>query len=352
MKENKKINIETMLSRLQVGEPLLRPLVISRAEFSNKHPDARISVKTQDQEFEFVIECKSRSTTEAFESAISQAKRYAQQLNENPMIYVPFLSPSKLEQLEAVGVSGVDLSGNGIVQVPSRMLVFRTGCQNQFPESRTLANPYRGKSAMVARILVLQSNWNSMTQLSDEIGELGSKLSMSQISKAIKSLSEDMVVKKDGGHITTNDPNRLIHKLAANWNPSITARRFLKLNHDKNFGPLLTSSNALRWSVTGESSVSRYATFSQGGPTKIAVTDIEHAQHLLEGTAETVPSFADVELLESKEEGFYFSNFRQKEMFWASRLQTWIELQNGDARQREAASDLHRQILNEHKNGR
>lgn len=352
MKNNRKVNIERMLSRLQVGKLLLRPLEISHAEFSNKHVDARISAKTQDQEFDFVVKCKSRSTTEAFEAAISQAKSYAQQLNENPMIYIPFLSPSKLEQLEAIGVSGFDLSGNGIVQVPARMLVFRTGNPNQFPESRTLANPYRGKSAMVARILVLQSNWDSMTRLADEIGELGGKLSMSQISKAIKSLSEDMVVKKDSGNITTSDPNQLIHKLAANWKPSITARRYLKLNRSENFWRLLTSSNALRWAITGESSVSRYTTFSQSGPTKIAVTNIEHAQYLLKGTAETVPSFADVELLESSEEGFYFCNFREKEMFWASKLQTWIELQNGDARQREAASDLQRQLLNEHNNGR
>ena len=352
MEENKKLNIKGMLSRLRVGHQFMRPLVISRVDFNNEHADARITVKAQDQEFDFAIECKSRSTTEAIESAISRAKNFAQQLNANPMIYVPFLSPARLEQLEAVGISGVDLSGNGIVQVPGKLLVFRTGNQNQFPESRTLANPYRRKSAMVARILVLQSSWNSMTQLSNEIGELGSRLSMSQISKAIKSLSEDMAVRKDSGNITTNDPSRLLHKLAANWNPSITARRYLKLNHSKHFGPLLTSSNSLRWSVTGESSVSRYATFSQGGPTKIAVTNIEHAQSLLEATVETVPSFADVELLESNEEGFYFSTVREKEMSWASKLQTWIELQNGDARQREAASDLQRQILSEQPNGR
>jgi hypothetical protein len=94
--------------------------------------------------------------------------------------------------------------------------------------------------------------------------------------------------------------------------------------------------------------VTRYATFSQGGPRRIAVSSLPLARSLLGGTPEPVPNFADLELMETDEPGFFFSNeIDENGVRWASKLQTWLELQSGDARQQEAARDLRDQILNE-----
>ena len=62
--------------------------------------------------------------------------------------------------------------------------------------------------------------------------------------------------------------------------------------------------------------------------------------------AESIPSFADLELLETDEPGFFFETSTDENgVRWASRLQTWLELQAGDARQQAAARDMQRQIL-------
>jgi len=68
---------------------------------------------------------------------------------------------------------------------------------------------------------------------------------------------------------------------------------------------------------------------------------------LIGGIPEPVLNFADVELLETDEPGYYFGNDVDKGIRWAGKVQTWLELSAGDARQREAAEDIRRQILSE-----
>jgi hypothetical protein len=53
-----------------------------------------------------------------------------------------------------------------------------------------------------------------------------------------------------------------------------------------------------------------------------------------------------VELLETDESGFYFENdIDEKGLRWASLLQTWVELKNGDARQQDAARSIYDLII-------
>ena len=59
-----------------------------------------------------------------------------------------------------------------------------------------------------------------------------------------------------------------------------------------------------------------------------------------------MPNCADLELIETEEAGFYFGNeIDEKGDRWASRIQAWLELQSGDARQQDVAKDIREQIL-------
>ena len=89
-----------------------------------------------------------------------------------------------------------------------------------------------------------------------------------------------------------------------------------------------------------------YATFAQGGPIQIAVSDIQEAEQAITAVPERVPNFANLELIETDSDGYFFSNdVDETGVRWASRLQTWLELRTGDARQQEAASDLISELL-------
>jgi hypothetical protein len=87
---------------------------------------------------------------------------------------------------------------------------------------------------------------------------------------------------------------------------------------------------------------------AQGGPVEVAVSDLKHAESLLSLIPESVPNFADVVLIEIRDDEYFFANERDEEgIRYASRIQTWLELNAGDARQRETAKDLYQAIIKE-----
>ena len=348
----RKLNESELLSRLEPGYEMLPPLVVRRRLTLDPkdRADARLELGWRDESsvFAFVIEAKTQSTPLMVQAASTQARAMARG-NELPMILVPYLSPERLEELERAGISGVDLCGNGVVVVPGRLFVMRSGNPNCYRESRPLNNPYRGRSAMVARMLLMRPLWQSLTQLLEAIQQAGTELSLPQASKAVQAIEGDMIVSKSGGAITLRERLSLLDKLGKEWRkPLIRGRQALRLPPGKEFARTLSFNPLLKWAVTGESSASRYVMFSQGGPRRIAVSSLPLALTLLGGVLEPVPSFADVELLETEETGFFFANeVDESGVRWANKLQAWLELQSGDARQQDAARDLRNLILRE-----
>jgi len=348
--EFKKLSEAYLLSRLQPEAELLPPLRIAARLPSEvgDHADARIQLAWGDFKFSAIIEVKTQSTPLMVLKAATQAKTSIIG-EELPMIMVPYLSPERLQDLEQMQVSGIDLCGNGIVVVPGYLYVLRTGQPNRFPESRPLSNPYRGRSALVGRMLLLHPKWQTLKELTSAIEKAGGDLSLPQASKAIQAMEDDLIVSKKSGLISLQEPLKLLDKLAASWEKfRPLERKAFRLPSETKWAQALSSDPQLQWAVTGESSVTRYIVFSQCGPRKIAVSNLPKAAKLLEGIPESIPNFADVELLETLEPGIFFGSVTDNAgIHWASRIQTWLELKTGDARQQDAARELQNQILEE-----
>lgn len=339
-----------MLARIRVGSVLLSPLVVRSLEMQpqNNQADARLELSWPGEpaSFWFTLESKGKANPQAIQLAMMQARQAAKG-GDLPMIQVPFLPPERLDELEQEAVSGVDLCGNGIVIVPGHLCVIRSGAPNKYPDSRPLSNPYRGRSAMVARMLLERPRWSSLSELADALRQAGADLSLPQVSKAVQAMEEDLILAKLTREITLQEPLRLLDTLGREWRkPKIRARQALRLRSGRELAPALSSNPLLKWAFTGESSAVRYAMSSQGGPRKIAVSSLPLALTLLDELPEPIPNFADVELLETEEAGLYFDNeIDGKGDRWASRLQAWLELQSGDARQQDVAKDIRSQIL-------
>ena len=136
---SKKITEKEMVARLTAGAPLLPPLVIVSSQTEGiGRADARIQVLWPDggETFPFVLEAKSQSTPQAVMSAVAEA-RASSGPDEHPIVLVPYLSPERLADLERERVSGVDLCGNGLVLVPGRLCVLRTGQPNTYLDSHS-----------------------------------------------------------------------------------------------------------------------------------------------------------------------------------------------------------------------
>lgn len=360
---NRKITEVEMMKFFQEGSLLLKPLVIKKIEkniaLQNRHrADALIvaSIQNSNEVYKFIIKVKASSTPLIVAQAVAQAKSFTV-YSSTPMIVVPYLSPARLEELENMGVSGIDLCGNGFVNVPGKLYILRTGEKNLYSESRPLSNPYRGRSAMVARLLLVRHSFSSLKKLLKVLGDSGEKMVISQVSKAVQALADDLVVSKVDGKIFLADPFKLLENLAFHWKEKVGKSKLrkgvgLKLKDGVNSLSVLSKDSSIRWVVTGESSVNRYTAFSQGGSLKVVVSDIDIALRLLDeagvATQESIKNFADVVLYETDEPGFFFDRITDASRInWAGKVQTYIELANGDARQQEAADDIKKQIINE-----
>lgn len=135
------------------------------------------------------------------------------------MIFLPYLAPDRLAELESLAVSGIDLCGNGIVYVPNRICVVRTGQPILYPDSRPVANPFRGRSGLVSRMLIETPYWETLSELTEAI-EKRAQLkgpSLSQVSKTIAAYAEEMLVLKDGNTIKLADPVGMLDQLLKHW---------------------------------------------------------------------------------------------------------------------------------------
>ena len=357
--------IEYLMQTRDLLPPLQRESVLTEDE-GLAGADAMLTAFLRGQpmeQFLFLVEIKSKSTPQIVQSAIHQIKSFHAKKNDpgmHPMIVVPYLAEARLQELEEAGVSGIDMCGNGIINIPGRLSIFRTGNENQYPESRPVSNPFQGKTAMVARVffkdpVILsketifipeEKRFGTLGALRQALVDGGIEISLSQVSKAVSALEAERLIGSQGRAIYILDPDRIMERLAMFWKPQVKRRVFLKQNERKAALKKLNLHSSLKWAITGTSSVSHHTTFAQGGPMQVAVTNAAKAIQLLGGKEESVPSFADLELLETDEPGYYFENqIDGAEIRWASPIQTWIELKNGDARQQDAARALQDQIL-------
>ncbi|MGB0155586.1 MAG: hypothetical protein ACPGFB_16315 [Verrucomicrobiales bacterium] len=375
MSENAKFEDSKSLSHLKEGETWLSPLKIQKLVTPDADiycnplifnylqqfkADAYLKVTWSKQTYEFILQPKAKFTPQSIRIAIDETRKIVDEANKNgvetpfgelfPAIQVPFLSPSSLALLEEEQISGVDKCGNGVVIVPERVLLLRSGAPNAYPDIRTTSNPYSKKSSLVGRTLLNSSRWETLSELVQSITQLGGKVSLAQASKALKSIEEDLIAKKSSKVIELIDPVGLIKKLADKWNPDCRKGIFFKLGEQKHWALALASIKNLNWAVSGESSATRYASFAQTGPIRVMVDNLAAASDALKAsgaTPSTVPSFADLELWQSNDPGFYFDTRVDEEgIRWSSPLQSYLELQAGDARQKEVASDLRQKLLN------
>lgn len=266
-----------------------------------------------------------------------------------PMLVMPYLSDAKLTALAKARVSGLDLCGNALILVPGSLLLRYSGHPNRFRNSQPLKDPYRGKSAMVARALLEQPAFHTVQELHHYILKRGGQLSQPLVSRSLEQLRQDVVVGAQGPYrIYLLQPERLLDRLVEGWGrmrpeilwrgrvrqPDLLPALFAEAHH-----------KGLRLAVTGTGSVGFHnINLTSSMPIQIYTEGVES----LLGGLETAPDdpFPNLELRLPPDPSVFFNlNPGCDGTFWASKLQTYLELHWGDARQKEGASRLRANIL-------
>jgi len=371
---NQEIKTESeMLAQLKASPISLSPVTLTMREISARLGDSRydaiVDATWDDDEAAFAIECKRLGTPKEFANAVLQIQSWNLPDGMFPMLLQPYLKPEQLDELDRLRISGIDLCGNGVITIPGRLKVFRTGQPNRFKSSATIKNVYRGKTSLVARIFAEQGSFSSLQSLREVIVErdllsasgLTKPIGLSTVSKALKTLEQDLLIARESdGTIKLLQRDQLLDKLQRNDEP-LEAQETIKLKVETNalgeWVKFYTNAPSGLVVLSGLSSTSKYAVMQRAEIYKLYTPDpIALAKRMTgRGGASEVPPnenpaketdrFENVVLIKTKRPIDYFDARIGEPLRWASPLQTWLELMRGDKRDRETADQVRELLL-------
>ena len=348
------------------------PLVIRPARLPGKRQgstaDAILEVEADGQKYEFAAEFRTRSTPKAFQEAMSRLAQWSPDENRHRLLVAPYLRESQLNELQQAELSGVDLCGNGIIQVPGKLLVYRTGQPNQFPDSSPSKYAYRGATSFVARVFLCRPEFDSLAEIAQEIESRGGSVALSTISKALKRLEEDLIIERSASRSWLRQGDKLLDKLAEFYQPpkvtktmtlAIKSVETTRESSTASAGGLKAASklalsrivrkvpSGSTLTLAGGSSVEAYAVMGRQGSPILYTRKLDTLVKSWDAVVEETSRFVDFELLQTDDSTVYFDTRVQEELPYASPVQAYLECCRGDKREQETARDIRQVILQE-----
>ncbi len=361
MENGKPTREADLLNYLRQGQVRFPPLAISqiepevRREVGGRYVilDALLTFRWVQREYPFAVEGRWLSTPRSLRDAIDTLRRKCSGTSLNPLVLVPYLGKEQLATLEAESVSGLDLCGNGIVVVPGELLVYRTGFPNRFPRSEPIKNVYRKNSSMVARVFLLRPDFGTVKEALKEITCRGGSVTLATVSKVCASLEEDLILQRSrdaetrGRRLRLLQPEKLLDRLAENYEPpqvtaTFTGKTSLAADELRDAVASWAEATGGRAALTGACSTGAYAVMAREPLQAFYCSDLRGLLGWLGERVRETPRFANVSLLETRDEFVYFD---RRPGLTASPVQTYLELASGDKRDRETAEQVRRAIL-------
>jgi hypothetical protein len=261
-----------------------------------------------------------------------------------PIIIAPYLSEQTLNRLAEAEISGIDLSGNGVVVIPGKLFVYRAGAKNKFLSNAPIKNVFRGTSSLVPRVFFAKPEYENVGETLYEITKRGGKTTFPTVSKVLKTLEEELLIAKSE-KVRLLDAKKLLDLLLKNYRrPQV--RRTLSVKCDD-------LSRALE--KMSKNSKKKNILFAWNYPARYTVIPsdtsamkiyTESIDELLEGVdfAET-SRFPDLILLETDEPTVYFDRRQEQDSYFLSPLEIFLQLSTEGKREQEAASLMIKKLL-------
>lgn len=307
--------------------------------------ETTLEVLWQEKRERFVFTYRAQSTPKALATAIAQAHRSERSFGPRPLVIVPYLSEAALRLMEAESVSGLDLSGNGIV-LAAGFALRRSGEPNRFKEASSLRNVFWGNSSLLTRCFLLRAQYASLNELRTfalerfrrGVNSGVSQLTKGTVSKVTQILEEENIIARTKEGMRLIDPDTLVERLKTHYRKPQSARLEGKMSLNTQEAWTRLARQPFRAVVSGEGSAGHYRVLSGQDKWTVYVEDLECARQCLEITP--TPLFPNVELIEETSDIVYFDARSEGSILWASPLQTWLELAHSGPRERTAADML------------
>jgi len=108
------------------------------------------------------------------------------------------------------------------IRVSSRIYIERTGRKNRFPDTAPIKKIFQGTSSLVSRALLLKpEGFLSLIEMVDFINKRNASITMSTVSKVLKSLEEELLINRSKSLISVPKREKLLDRLTENYISSI-----------------------------------------------------------------------------------------------------------------------------------
>ena len=269
-----------------------------------------------------------------------------------PMIIAPYIGSKQARILMERGISWLDLSGNMSIKVSNQVYIERTGKPNRFPDTAPIKKIFQGTSALVSRAFLLQpEGFTSLEKIVDFINQRNANITVSTVSKVVKQLDDELLVKKSDSLISVDNPEKLLEKLAEGYKSSTERKRRNSYRFTiENLGVWNLPATATRGEVL--MAYGFYAAQIKGmAETEmktVFVKDIEQFRRMTESSfVEVTPDaeFGNFIITETKDPGVWFNAIYQGKDSVVDDIELYLEMAVDTPRGPRIAEQLKWRIL-------
>lgn len=360
---------KTSLSQAKISKIISNPKLFTPLQFNCS--DLPTALKSFSRDWDAVVELSYNNKTQSFitkicrdtspksiQSLITLLEQKYLTILENKnkacskkggelelLFVVPFLTETILTLVEQSKINVIDLCGNYSIRTNS-VLAIRTDQQNQYRDSKPIKSIFSGNSSLVPRLLIENNQiYSSVTDVYKALQNKGGLISLSTVSKVLSSLDDQLLIKKDKNEIKVIQPDKIILGLEQGYQkPTVTNEIRLKVNFDQLHPqiPLIKKLISGRWVISGESSAYIYTATTIPNIHLAYVHDLIITDELKKLEDDR---FYNVILQETQTPYVFFNMLQEKYLNYSSNIQSYLELNQGNKREREIALNIKESIL-------
>jgi hypothetical protein len=328
------------------GVPFIRINEIRRNTGpSYLQPDLWIKLGVSYGEQDLLVEVKSSGEPRFAREAAGQLLkyRYSAPPGAYGILVAPFISPRGAEICAEEKIGHVDLSGNCLLSF-GQIYIERKGEPNRFSEKRDLRSLYSPKAERVLRVLLVNPHgfWK-LQKLAEE-----AEVSIGQVSKVKKILSDQEWIEPEHGRIQLIKPLQLLSEWAENYDPKRNiVRDYYTLKKTREFEADLAEvcgQKGIEYALTGFSAAARLAAAVRYqramAYVNLPLEDLSSSLELKE-----VTSGANVSLIRPYDAGVFYGARTFDEAWIASPVQVYLDLIGIKGRGEEAAQVILDEVI-------
>jgi hypothetical protein len=259
--------------------------------------------------------------------------------NGEPLLVVTYISPSISDFLLEKEVSALDLNGNYLI-LTDGLVAVRMDKKNELRRADNIQKVFQGTSSLVPRFLLVEPGPHAtITSIHEAIEARHGRISLSTVSKVLSRLDEELLIDK-GEAVRLRQPETLLDRLRASYRPP-RLRDAVRLDLPGDLGEqarvLGDALGGVPWVWSGTTSAAHHAATT---PPRVA-----------EAYARDLPVEALAPLCDDRFYSCVLHLVRDDYVYfdrdgpWASALETYLALMQGDKREREVAGSIERRLV-------